>query len=807
MSENAVEIGKQISFAALLDEFSDVQIPIIQRDFAQGRPGLEELRRDFLMALKEALTKREDETSLPLDLDFVYGSGFETEGDTESLAFAPLDGQQRLTTLFLLHWYLAWKEQKVEHFQGLFLRDFRSRFSYEVRPSSHDFFNRLAVSFPEEHPGEIDIVSELIEDKPWFFRSWKADPTIASALVMMQGIHEQFADCDPLYDRLVDRDCPRITFQLLELRDFGLSDDLYIKMNARGKPLTPFETFKAKLEQHLDEILPEDVREFHGAEIEVSKYFGHRMDTAWADLFWSKRDPEIDLFDNEIMNVISAIAFVSLDPDTEDIEDVVLELRAVKGRLTYSKLTDLGCLNKRMLETLIALFDYWSELPEGGWNATSSDAVNHARFFAIASSSLLGYPDLAEIAAYCAYVRTHSPKLKTESWSRWQRVIFNLVKNSDIERISDFVEVLKSLRHLESSADQILEYLVEGKEVNTFSRQQVREERIKAALILRSEDWAHRIYNAESHGYFEGQIEFLLKFSGVLDHWLKEKAITWNDEDDVQAQESFLEYDTRIKQLFSDSGLRPFQELLFERALLSLGDYTLDRGKNKSFLTSKVSSGERNPTWKLLLRGHMFDEEHEAKRLLVKALLDKIDPASDVADGLHEVINCSHIDQRWREMLVERPELMSYCERQMFRLFEDGKVYLISKIRTSSEHVELWTYYFYLTFLQPKLDAGELAPISVTYIAANSDDYVPFINLSWHQTNIEVEFLNARYRFALHSNESEEYRLMLDKLSKKHELSIDDEWQLWDVSIGDLENTICELVNTAKECDNSLANG
>ena len=45
-----------------------------------------------------------------------------------------------------------------------------------------------------------------------------------------------------------------ITFQLLKLDEFGLSDDLYIKMNARGKPLTNFETFKARFGQDLEAL-------------------------------------------------------------------------------------------------------------------------------------------------------------------------------------------------------------------------------------------------------------------------------------------------------------------------------------------------------------------------------------------------------------------------------------------------------------------------------------------------------------------------------------------------------------------------
>ncbi len=53
------------------------------------------VRNRFLDALKNAIT------STPITLDFVYGD-IDAEG-----TLTPLDGQQRLTTLFLLHWYAA----------------------------------------------------------------------------------------------------------------------------------------------------------------------------------------------------------------------------------------------------------------------------------------------------------------------------------------------------------------------------------------------------------------------------------------------------------------------------------------------------------------------------------------------------------------------------------------------------------------------------------------------------------------------------------------------------------------------------
>src|SRR5213080_1183498 len=128
------EINKPIAFSELLRRCRRIEIPLIQRDYAQGREPEKDVRDEFLKALHAALSLPAGDTKLPLNLDFIYGS---MEGQ-DKRCFLPLDGQQRLTTLFLMHWYLAWRDRQVADFQERFLNDQRSRLFYEVRPSSHD---------------------------------------------------------------------------------------------------------------------------------------------------------------------------------------------------------------------------------------------------------------------------------------------------------------------------------------------------------------------------------------------------------------------------------------------------------------------------------------------------------------------------------------------------------------------------------------------------------------------------------------------------------------------------------------------
>ena len=63
-----MEGNEKITFWELLDEYS-IEIPVIQRDYAQGRENVEDIRNNFLESIKNALDTKTD-----LDLNFVYGS-------------------------------------------------------------------------------------------------------------------------------------------------------------------------------------------------------------------------------------------------------------------------------------------------------------------------------------------------------------------------------------------------------------------------------------------------------------------------------------------------------------------------------------------------------------------------------------------------------------------------------------------------------------------------------------------------------------------------------------------------------------
>jgi hypothetical protein len=266
-----------------------ILIPQIQRDYAQGREDKSSENKikshDFILKIIEVLTK---DTS-KLNLDFVYG--YTKKIAKDKFEFIPLDGQQRLTTLWLLHWYLSPKKETEQN--GIKMvtvtdefKELLKNFTYETRNSSKRFCEKLI----EEYLPVSDDVCTAIKDANWFMASWHNDPTVVSMLNMLNAIQEQDLDKDKAWRNLLEN--RKITFDYIDIRsdEFKLTDELYIKMNSRGRPLTSFENFKARFSEILsakDTDYVNDKLDYEGTQITFQEYFAFKIDNTWTDLFWN----------------------------------------------------------------------------------------------------------------------------------------------------------------------------------------------------------------------------------------------------------------------------------------------------------------------------------------------------------------------------------------------------------------------------------------------------------------------------------------------------------------------------------------
>lgn len=277
-----------------------IEIPIIQRDYAQGRKGKEYIRKNFLEQIGRAIGINSDTAEKEYtELDFVYGSEYASDKNNYELhTMYPLDGQQRLTTLWLIHWYVAYKSENLTSAKSVL-----QNFSYETRDTSRDFCHNLCEM---KYDSETKDIVHCIMKQKWFYSAWKQDPTIQAMLRMLRGtkttkngkdfidgIEELFLNTEKekykeIWEDLTGDNC-KIVFNFLPLSSYELplSDDLYIKMNARGKALTDMENLKADL---IGWMRSENNKSIFSDEMCAN--ISAEIDNMWTDLFWENKNED-----------------------------------------------------------------------------------------------------------------------------------------------------------------------------------------------------------------------------------------------------------------------------------------------------------------------------------------------------------------------------------------------------------------------------------------------------------------------------------------------------------------------------------
>lgn len=258
-------------------------IPEIQRDYVQGSDINKEKRNAFIDNIIEHLENGDERH---LDLQFIYGASNPTEENGETIDyFIPIDGQQRLTTLALLGWFLSRKLKylynKREHDENApnpYNWEIKP-IDYNVRDTTRQFMKKLFEL--EQYPETGDLkLSEWLDKVPtWYIKKWQIDPSIRSMLDLLEHLEDRLATyteeklavlANNLYNAEV------VIFDTLDMKEYGLSEDLYVKMNARGKHLTEFENWKAEFYGFLKDKYGE----------ETADEFSDKIEGEWGDFLW-----------------------------------------------------------------------------------------------------------------------------------------------------------------------------------------------------------------------------------------------------------------------------------------------------------------------------------------------------------------------------------------------------------------------------------------------------------------------------------------------------------------------------------------
>jgi hypothetical protein len=505
------ETANKFSFAELIGLYR-IEIPIIQRDYAQGRNNSKSksIRDAFVSDLYSALCQP-SETKKPLELAFIYGR-------VENGVFVPVDGQQRLTTLYLLHLYLVKCCMAIEATcdwcpHGNLL----ARFTYAIRQSSREFCESIVLPDKQIIPVAGENLKAFVEEQPWFYVEWKFDPTISGMLEVLDVIHKKFNKdaigkkkerCVELLSSLYGKECP-IQFHFLDMGHHSLTDDLYLKMNARGLPLTAFENLKCTIENYFSnpKVAKDSFQKLSPIQGKsgyeerpwteydpksIGKRFSTLCDHAWLDFFWhiesysSESDGTLPAKCNASMMVIIArlVALYAFEKDIFLDKKGGVSENGYEKALEYKKQIDENLLNIRGKEDFIPfgwfrdvfkwtgvdrrpedvisyvvirlnrMALYWDKMAEGlmpYWDNKDTNVKDANKSWSTFFCKVKGgkewklYAALHAVLSFLDYKKEWD---KSDEFAEWMRVQWNIIENSSIdsfEQMERYVKFCSSL--------------------------------------------------------------------------------------------------------------------------------------------------------------------------------------------------------------------------------------------------------------------------------------------------------------------------------------------------------------------------
>lgn len=653
-----------------------LQVPIIQRDYAQGRQDAQAtgIRTQLLAALYEALDQQR-----PLTLDFVYG-----ELDSQSRLFAPLDGQQRLTTLFLLHWYLALVAGQLTLPDGMpsEVQTVLSKFSYETRSSAREFCQKL-VEGPLHNWQAYPQLSAALRDMPWYQPAWKLDPTVDAMLTMLDALAEKFGRPQEWFARLTDEANPLIGFYFLDMQQVGLTDDLYLKMNARGKPLTSFENWKAQFDLLLQQqSWPSDEAK------ELQQVFGRKTDGRWTDFFWKHRQPGVYVVDEGFGRYLHFLTRMLAYQSGEYCSELAagplgfewfdrVYAKQENVRFLFQTLDFLARVQKAEAEGVAGLL---------GRLFTKETDPDRVRLFGNSQPDIFGAllvesdPGkllqeqvlLFGLLTYGATVdAAHFAEADVRSLLRVLRNLLERTRQSekDTRLVSDLrVENLPAF----AAACAALATATGGASPNTYARmvagppipgprRGVEHERRKAELLAVRPELAPALHELENQSVFRGDLHNLL---------LNEHA------------DQLPEFARAVREIWSE----PLKQDLIIRAWLTVGDYALKLGRPTQF-GEKLYFGNKDHWYALLAH----DSDKGIGNMLPEFLQTYTKTPGDTPPAKLEAMITNWLDDNhnstdWHYYFVKYPE-MTQASQAYFAWASDFQVRLLRSNNIGGKHI------------------------------------------------------------------------------------------------------------------------
>lgn len=219
-------------------ENDKIIIPDLQRDYCWGNPFSKDSETSLVDSFLDSILKLDQEKDITMGL--IYGYYNELQPNRLQLC----DGQQRLTTLFLILGVInrysnnKYREILISDFE-LEEDDKEPHLLYAIRENSIYFLSDLTTNYfmnPNVH-------LEQIEKQNWFLNSYKQDPTVNCIIRALHSIEKRLVKYEHI-DKLGEFLIEHLMFLFYDMDNRQNGEETFVVINTTGEPLTANQNLK-----------------------------------------------------------------------------------------------------------------------------------------------------------------------------------------------------------------------------------------------------------------------------------------------------------------------------------------------------------------------------------------------------------------------------------------------------------------------------------------------------------------------------------------------------------------------------------
>ena len=224
-------------------ENDKIIVPDLQRDYCWGNPHSKDSEDSLVDSFLDSLFRAFEKPKNDITMGLIYGY----YDELKSYHLQLCDGQQRLTTLFLIMGVInryvdnRYRELLISNFE-LYEDDKEPHLLYGIRESSLYFLSDLTTHYFLD--SKLSICD--IESQYWFLNSYNQDPTILSILRALNTIENRLKEFEQI-KVLGDFLQTHLKFLFYDMNNRQNGEETFVVINTTGEPLSANQNLKPRI--------------------------------------------------------------------------------------------------------------------------------------------------------------------------------------------------------------------------------------------------------------------------------------------------------------------------------------------------------------------------------------------------------------------------------------------------------------------------------------------------------------------------------------------------------------------------------